>query len=158
MSILPKNTPFTQVPNELIDTYMDKMKNSELKVYLLICRKTVGCQKHKVGISLVKLTHLTGLSKSTVVDAIKRLEEKRLILKDTDQLTNHYGINFKRVEKSDHSTIEPQAVRKQNPEPVQKSDSPDEVNGLKDDCTAEFKNERYKTFIIPELRPKQKNT
>lgn len=158
MSILPKNTPFTQVPNELIDTHLSKIKNSELKVYLLICRKTVGCQKRKEGISLVKMTQLTGLSKSTVVNAIKRLEEKRLIIKDTDQLTNHYGINIKRVEKSDHSTVEPQTVQKQNPKPVQKLDSPNKVNGLQDDCTTGSKNERYKAFIIPELRPNQKNT
>ena len=69
MSELIMNKPFTPVPNRVIDNHFCKMKNSELKVYILICRKTLGCQKRKEGISLIKMTQLTGLSKSTVVDA-----------------------------------------------------------------------------------------
>ncbi len=122
MSILPKNTPFTQVPNKIIDTYLCKMKNSELKVFMLICRKTLGYQKRWDRISLSQMTKYTGLAKSTVIEAIKGLQRDGLIKKCTDQQTYQYGIEIGLPEDPDGSKNQPLAVQKSDQETVRESD------------------------------------
>jgi len=48
-------------------------------VYLWLWRRTVGADRNVIGISLQDISHATGLSKSAVQAAVKRLKLRRLI-------------------------------------------------------------------------------
>ncbi len=83
---------FTQIPNIILDKFMFDMTESELKVFLYIARRTYGFQKTKDKISLNQicdgikdkdgdiLDHGTGLSKRSVIDSLKKLENINLII------------------------------------------------------------------------------
>jgi DNA-binding transcriptional ArsR family regulator len=83
---------FTQVPDELFDELMPHLSGAELKVLLYIIRRTFGFKKESDNISLQQLLHGittaegtvldrgTGLSKKTLLETIKSLMEKNLIL------------------------------------------------------------------------------
>lgn len=58
----------TQTPNDLFDSYMAIMGESELKVTLAIIRKTLGYHKTKDAISLTQLQKMTGLSRQGASD------------------------------------------------------------------------------------------
>jgi phage replication O-like protein O len=74
---------FTQTPNDLFDHWLPLLKESELKVLLVIMRKTFGWNKVRDRISNSQLVKLTGQSSQSVKDAIKSLQSKGLILKET---------------------------------------------------------------------------
>src|SRR5262245_18082574 len=83
---------YTQVPDELFDEFMPCLSGAELKVLLYIIRRTFGFKKESDNISLHQLLHGittaegtvldrgTGLSKKTLLETIKSLLEKNLIL------------------------------------------------------------------------------
>jgi DNA-binding MarR family transcriptional regulator len=48
-------------------------------VYLWLWRRTLGVRKNGIGMSLQGIAHATGLSKSAVQLAVKRLRQRRLI-------------------------------------------------------------------------------
>jgi len=76
------STPnFTQTPNDLFDHWLPILKESELKVLLVIMRKTFGWHKVRDKISVSQLSKLTGLAEETVVIATKALQKKGIILK-----------------------------------------------------------------------------
>jgi phage replication O-like protein O len=72
---------FTQAPNDLFDKWLPLLSESELKVLLVILRKTFGWHKIEDWISLSQLQKLTGLSESSVLSAVKSLIERKLIYK-----------------------------------------------------------------------------
>ena len=61
----------TQTPNELFDVHMKDMDMAELKVVLVICRKTFGWRKQYDRISLSQLEDLTGMSRTSVIKGIQ---------------------------------------------------------------------------------------
>jgi len=83
---------YTQVPDEVFDELMPHLSGAELKVLLYIIRRTFGFKKESDNISLQQLLHGittgegtvldrgTGLSKKTLLETIKSLMEKNLIL------------------------------------------------------------------------------
>src|SRR5918999_1931524 len=83
---------YTPVPDELFDEQLPDLSGSELKVLLYIIRRTFGFKKDSDNISLNQLLHGittkegivldrgTGLRKKTLLEAIKNLVEKNLIL------------------------------------------------------------------------------
>ena len=73
----------TQTPNDLFDHWLPLLKESELKVLLVIIRKTFGWHKQRDQISLSQLEQFTGLSESSVLSAIKSLVEKGVVSKIT---------------------------------------------------------------------------
>ena len=101
---MQKNTPqqithkgysspnYTPVPDELFDEQLPDLSGSELKVLLYIIRRTFGFKKDSDNISLNQLLNGittkegtvldrgTGLTKKTLLEAIKSLVEKNLIL------------------------------------------------------------------------------
>src|SRR6266516_5042669 len=101
---MPKNTAttiqfkgfvsprYTQVPDELFDDLMSHLSGAELKVLLYIIRRTFGFKKDSDNISLNQMLHGittkegevldrgTGLSKKTLLETIKSLVEKNLII------------------------------------------------------------------------------
>lgn len=79
----PKPPAYTQTPNELFDKWVPVLREAELKVYLIIVRKTFGWHKNKDRISLSQLETLTGLHRSNITKAIKSLLERGIITKET---------------------------------------------------------------------------
>jgi phage replication O-like protein O len=87
----PNTTP---IPDELFDELMAKLSGAELKVLLYICRRTFGFKKESNNISLNQMlrgitkkdgTQLdggVGLSKPTLLRAIRVLAKKNIILAD----------------------------------------------------------------------------
>jgi len=83
---------YTPVPDELFDEQLPDLSGSELKVLLYIIRRTFGFKKDSDNISLnqllngittkegIVLDRGTGLTKKTLLEAIKSLVEKNLIL------------------------------------------------------------------------------
>lgn len=61
---------FTQIPNLLIDVHMPDMKEAELRVVLVVARKTFGWHKDSDRISLTQLQKLTGMSRQGVLNGI----------------------------------------------------------------------------------------
>lgn len=72
---------FTQAPNEIFDYWLPLLKEAELKVLLVIMRKTFGWHKSRDQISLSQMQDLTGLHKQHVVKAALSLQKKGLIIK-----------------------------------------------------------------------------
>jgi len=81
MRIPPPN--YTQTPNDLFDHWIPHLKESELKVLLVIIRKTFGWHKERDRISISQLERFTGLSEKSVLCAVKSLISKGVIKKQT---------------------------------------------------------------------------
>jgi hypothetical protein len=85
---------YTPVPDELFDEQLPDLSGAELKVLLYIIRRTFGFKKESDNISLNQLLHGittkedvvldrgTGLSKKTLLDTLKNLVEKNLIISE----------------------------------------------------------------------------
>ena len=105
----PTTTP---IPDEVIDDLLPDLSGSELKVLLYICRRTFGFRKDSDNISLnqmlrgitkrdgTRLDSGTGLSRPTLLRALKGLAKKKVIVAERRkspekgfQATN-YRLNF----------------------------------------------------------------
>jgi hypothetical protein len=85
---------YTMVPDQLFDELMHTLSGAELKVLLYIIRRTFGFKKEYDAISLSQiaggirtrdgrvLDRGTGLSKSTVAEAVKTLEAKGAVIRN----------------------------------------------------------------------------
>lgn len=69
----------TGIPNEFIDEYMGNLSPVATIVFIAICRKTAGWHKEKDRISTSQIVKTTGLSKNSVLKAVKILEDNDLI-------------------------------------------------------------------------------
>lgn len=63
----------TQIANEFLDEYLNKVSGSATKVFLAICRKTIGWQKDIDVISQSQIIKMTGLSINNIKRAIDEL-------------------------------------------------------------------------------------
>src|ERR1700687_3746421 len=72
---------YTQIPNELLDDWLPLLGQAELKVLLVIMRKTFGWHKIRDRISLTQLEKITGLERRHVCKAVKKLQSRNLIVK-----------------------------------------------------------------------------
>ena len=71
-----------QIPNQLVDEYLTELNGNELKILLVIIRKTKGWNKEFDGISISQFQKFTGIkNEKTVRKAIKKLIELGLIEK-----------------------------------------------------------------------------
>ena len=73
---------FTQTPNDLFDHWLPHLSEGELKVLLVIMRKTFGWHKKRDRISSSQLAKITGLHEETVRICTKSLCEKGVIVRD----------------------------------------------------------------------------
>lgn len=98
---------YTQTPNRFIDEYMNQVSPAATKIYLTICRKTIGWHKDTEDISLSQIVKLTGLSKNTALRATEELEQFNLInviRKGTGRrATNNYELNFEYINEPENS-------------------------------------------------------
>jgi phage replication O-like protein O len=83
----------TQVPNIIIDN-MHLLTNSEFKVVVLICRKTIGWHKKTDRISHSQIKKLSGMSINSLRNAIDGLKKKRVIIQHNSPLGFIYEINY----------------------------------------------------------------
>lgn len=72
---------WTSVPNILIESLMLEMSLGELRLYLFILRETVGTSQRETQCSYTydSLMKPTGLTRNTIITAVKELERKGLI-------------------------------------------------------------------------------
>ncbi len=92
MLVVPNHT---QIPNAFIDECILKLNGGAVKVFLCICRKTIGWHKLTDKISYSQLMQKTGLSVQGTLNAIKELESKDLIIATRVQgKTTTYEILF----------------------------------------------------------------
>jgi phage replication O-like protein O len=72
---------YTQIPNNLLDEWIPKLSEGELRVILVIMRKTFGWHKIRDQISLSQLEKHSGLQRQAILAATKSLENRGLISK-----------------------------------------------------------------------------
>jgi len=71
-----------QIPNQLVDEYLTELNGNELKILLVIIRKTKGWNKEYDGISISQFQKFTGIKdERTIRKAIKKLIDLGLIEK-----------------------------------------------------------------------------
>ncbi len=75
---------FTQTPNDLFDHWLPHLGEVELKVLLVIMRKTFGWHKTRDRISISQLTTLTGSIPKNVISAVRSLIEKGIVIKSVE--------------------------------------------------------------------------
>lgn len=94
-----KPPAYTQTPNELIDDWLPHLSHVELKVLMVIIRKTFGWHKIRDRISLSQLEKMTGSKRSNITSATKNLEKKGLIKKykigNPGEEESHYELVIK---------------------------------------------------------------
>lgn len=125
----------TDVPDQIFDEFLPKFTGAELKVILYICRKTFGWKKDSDDIALSQLLHGvktgegkivdrgTGLSKPTLLEALRALEKNRLIIRERKNSPEkgNEATNFKLNLKGDNEEDEAEASKKNYTLPGKKS-------------------------------------
>ena len=82
----------TQIPNEYIDSYMYLVSPVANKLFMAICRKTIGWHKETDSISVSQLMRITGIkSETTVRRGLKELVKHDLILSTKEPFVNSSG-------------------------------------------------------------------
>ena len=96
---------YTQIPNIFFDKFLTILGINELKVLLVIYRKTFGWHKKKDRISLSQLEKMTGASRTHILESVEDLIQKGLIIKtlegDLGNQMTFYEICFKEIPTSD---------------------------------------------------------
>lgn len=103
---------YTQVPDELFDDLLPDLNKAELKILLYVTRRTFGFKKENDNISThqimkgiktksgKQLDRGTGLSNRAVINAVRSLEEKNIIIahrrmdKEKGNLPTTYSLNI----------------------------------------------------------------
>ena len=120
---------YTQTPNDLFDYWLPHLKEGELKVLLVIMRKTFGWHKKRDRISISQLMRLTGLSKPSVIDASKSLQDKGIILRDKTGEEGEQETYYELIVNEDSNNsypvkiIDPPSQNYCPPPPVKNSDT-----------------------------------
>jgi phage replication O-like protein O len=82
-----------QIPNAIVDIAFRELSGNAIKIYLVIARKTRGWGKDFDRISLTQFVKISGMSRPTVVSAIKELLDYKLIVEDQDYYINSYALD-----------------------------------------------------------------
>lgn len=88
----------TQIPNFFIEN-MAQYSGAEVKVFIAICRKTIGWHKVSDRISYSQLKDLTGLSTNGLKKAIAVLVQDDFIIQEKTKYGYRYDILFEHIEK-----------------------------------------------------------
>jgi len=159
---------YTQTPNRFIDEYMNQVSPAATKIYLTICRKTIGWHKDTEDISLSQIMKLTGLSKNTALRATDELENFDLIIVTRKgngrRAINNYELNFEFINEPEKSMengsqnelfSEDEKINGSNSEPItpvngSNSEPITPVNGSNSEHTKEIVlNKEYKEILEP---------
>lgn len=75
----------TQAPNDLFDELLPSLSSSELKVLMVIIRRTLGYHRRHTRLSLRNMQSLTGIKhRNTITKAAASLEKKGLLTRTSD--------------------------------------------------------------------------
>ena len=85
--------PYTKCPNDLIDDHMPDMSMAELKVVMVVLRKTVGWQKPKDVISLSQFVDATGLTRKPVTKGISDAIDRGVLCRERSGQSFRYWIS-----------------------------------------------------------------
>ncbi len=102
---------FTAIPNVILDQLMRGLNEGELKTLLAICRFTYGYGKQLDTISLNQLAEITGMDRSNVARARKRLGNLVIVTPGTATTASTYRLN---IEISD-AELRPARVKGSDP-------------------------------------------
>lgn len=109
MKIQPPN--YTQAPNDLFDYWLPLLGEAELKVLLVIMRKTFGWHKVRDQISITQLAQLTGMLEETVINATKTLQKKGVIKKEVTGTNGtqktYYQLVVQEVSNNSYPSVKP---------------------------------------------------
>jgi phage replication O-like protein O len=73
---------YTRIANELLEQFsMPGMNGSELRIVLVITRKTYGFGKTSDRISLSQFSKATGMNRAQAVETLRSLIEKKVVIK-----------------------------------------------------------------------------
>jgi phage replication O-like protein O len=102
------NKGFRKIDNELFKTIIQaNITRSGYKILLTIIDFTIGYQKETADVSLSTFQKMTGLARSSVIDAISELEGKQAITVNRDGNSNTYKLSdIKEWTSSLHTTSE----------------------------------------------------
>lgn len=89
----------TQLPNEFIEKYMCQLRGSSVKVFMVICRQTIGWHRQRAAVAYSQIKKWTGLENTAIKEALVELIEHDLItcFRRPGQ-TTLYDINYSKEE------------------------------------------------------------
>lgn len=111
------------IPNSILDKELKQLSGTELKVFLVILRQTIGWtdgkgnRKERDWISYTFFTEKAGVSRKSVSVAIQSLIEKNLIVK-SDREGNH--LPERKIRKRIYYSVHPQLWGKNYTQLVEK--------------------------------------
>jgi len=84
----------TDIANEIIDYLCGyRISGEEWQVLWVIIRKTYGWHKKQDWVSLSQFAELTKMKKPNIIRAIKKLQEKKVIIKKDNKNGRTYAFN-----------------------------------------------------------------
>jgi len=92
----------TQVPNGFIEGDMSTLSGSAVKCFIAICRKTIGWHKESDYISISQMQELTGISNTSVIKAVRALEDSGMITKERSRGMNKYTVNYEETSQGEN--------------------------------------------------------
>jgi phage replication O-like protein O len=122
---------YTQTPNDLFDHWLPLLKEVELKVLLVIMRKTFGWHKTRDYISLSQLEQLTGCSQTNILKSIKTLIEKGLISKEVVGKIGSQTTYYQLIVNEDSNNSYPSQIIRGTPNNLG-GGTPDNLSGTKE--------------------------
>lgn len=136
---------YTKMPNIVLDSIMSQISANAFKCLNVIIRCTIGYQKSTHPISQSVFMELTGIKrKETVIDAIRELEQLKIIFVDRSTHTNTFSLTLSQYEK----TV---SVRKNRTEIVT-TEKP-----YQQDTENAYSNSTEKPYIYKEINKKENN-
>ncbi|RQU92477.1 replication protein [Burkholderia cenocepacia] len=94
MSTEPFESPFTRIPNNLLDAILAaRLGARQLNVLLAIIRKTYGYNKTADEIGLGQLRDMTGIDKAHVSRTVRELEEMRIVTRSAGRHGHRLAVN-----------------------------------------------------------------
>ena len=139
---------YTQVPNYIMDHLHEFKSEAELKVVMVIARKTFGWHKERDQISLSQLVTATGMTRSSVVSGLEAAIEHGWIERIPDGLSFSYAVVVQKVDQSNNQTSPenvPLPVQKVDRKVVQKLDT--QKKGLKKETNPRPRDELFDAVV-----------
>lgn len=142
-----KEHGYTPIANQIMDALIcSKISGQELRIVLLIIRKTYGFNKKEDTISLSQMANATGFSIGRCSQIINHLEDKQIItLSENIQgvsktyLFNKHFTKWTPYHKSDTISLKRLPPYQKNAfRPYHKSDSTKDINNTKDTLTKDI--------------------
>lgn len=87
---------YTQIPNLILDDLLPLMKEAEMRIFMVICRQTIGWHRREHQISLSFFEKATGLCRQGVLNGIEEAIKRNTIIKREGgpNKASYYSINI----------------------------------------------------------------